>query len=137
MNDSQAGKSTPFELLGGDEQLVVRLVRTFYRRMAEAEPELARTHELAPDGTIAERSQERFTRFLIEWLGGPARYTPTEGHPRLRMRHARVSINTEMSEAWVRCMCFAMDAEGIDGKVRDYLGLRFDEVAKFLRNTPD
>lgn len=128
---------TPFEQLGGGEELVVRIARTFYARMAEAEPALARVHELDDSGRISERTQERFTRFLIEWLGGPANYSPREGHPRLRMRHARVPVDSAMRDAWMRCMTFALDEQGVGGEVRVFLELRFGELATFLRNRPD
>lgn len=125
---------TPFALMGGTEELVVRIARSFYARMAEAEPELARLHELDADGRVSERTQERFTRFLIEWLGGPPLYSPREGHPRLRMRHARVPIDSAMRDAWVRAMSFALDKEGVSGDVRAFLDGRFHDLATFLRN---
>lgn len=125
---------TPFSELGGGEELVLRLVRTFYAYMASHEVALAKTHQLDESGNITERSQERFGRFLIEWLGGPARYSPVEGHPRLRMRHARVPVDTRMADAWLRCMQHALDAENVRGDVRAFLDTRFQEVAYFLRN---
>lgn len=128
---------TPFDLMGGDEDLVVRLVQSFYAHMAEAEPELARVHELDASGQISERTRERFTRFLIEWLGGPANYSPREGHPRLRMRHAHVPIDSALRDAWIRSMTFALDEQGITGDVRTFLDARFLDLATFLRNRPD
>jgi len=128
---------TPFELMGGGEELVGRIARTFYARMADAEPELARLHELDLDGRISERTQERFTRFLVEWLGGPALYSPREGHPRLRMRHAHVAIDSAMRDAWMRSMMFALDREGVTGDVRAFLEARFHDLATFLRNRHD
>lgn len=125
---------TPFSELGGGEELVLRLVRTFYAYMASHELALAKTHQLDESGKITERSQERFGRFLIEWLGGPARYSPVEGHPRLRMRHGRVPVDTRMADAWLRCMQHALDAENVRGDVRAFLDTRFQEVAYFLRN---
>ena len=134
---SGARPATPFDLMGGSEELVARIARTFYARMAEAEPELARVHELDENGRISERTQERFTRFLVEWLGGPANYSPREGHPRLRMRHAHVPIDSAMRDAWIRCMMFALDQEQVSGDVRGFLDTRFQELATFLRNQPD
>jgi hemoglobin len=125
---------TPFALMGESEELVKNLVRSFYARMAEAERELARTHQIDEDGKVAEPTQERFALFLIEWLGGPPRYTPTHGHPRLRMRHAKVPIDSAMRDAWLRCMTFAMDEVGVTGDVRHFLEARFSDVANFLRN---
>ncbi len=125
---------TPFSTMGGGEDLVRRLARSFYRHMASDEPELARLHQLDDDGNIAEGTQERFSLFLIEWLGGPPRFSPHYGHPRLRMRHARVPIDEGMRDAWVRCMKSAMDEVGVEGDVRRFLDARFLEVADFLRN---
>jgi hemoglobin len=132
-----ARPATPFDLIGGTEDLVARIARTFYARMAETEPALARVHELDETGQISARTQERFTRFFIEWLGGPANYSPREGHPRLRMRHAHVPIDSAMRDAWMRCMTFAMDQEGVSGDVRAFLDVRLHELATFLRNQPD
>jgi hemoglobin len=124
---------TPFDLIGG-EPAARRLAARFYDCMDEREPELARLHELDENGKVSERSRERFTRFLIEWLGGPALYSPKEGHPRLRMRHARVPVDVSMRDAWVRCMEAAMDDVRIEGPVRAFLTTRFFEVADFMRN---
>lgn len=127
---------SPFNLLGG-EDLVRKLAARFYDHMDESEPELARIHETDEHGHVSPRTRERFTRFLIEWLGGPSLYSPTEGHPRLRMRHAKVGIDTQMRDAWLRCMQKAMDDVGVSGDVRLFLDSRFAEVADFLRNRHD
>jgi len=129
--------ATPFDLMGGSEELVTRIAGTFYDRMAEAEPALAKLHELDEHGQVSPRARERFTRFFIEWLGGPANYSPREGHPRLRMRHAHVPIDSAMRDAWLRSMVFALDQEGVTGDVRAFLEVRLHELATFLRNQPD
>jgi hemoglobin len=121
--------------MGNSEDLVRRLVAHFYARMADSEPALARTHRMV-DGKVAQDTQDRFALFLIEWLGGPEVYTPSHGHPRLRMRHARVPIDEKMRDAWLRCMDFAMTEVGVTGAARRFLDARFVEVANFLRNCP-
>lgn len=135
MTDPNRPVPTPYELMGASEELVRRLARGFYAHMAADEPELAALHRLDENGKIAEVTQERFSLFLIEWLGGPALYSPQFGHPRLRMRHAHVPINEKMRDAWVRCMKRAMDDLGVTGDVRRFLDARFLEVADFLRNS--
>lgn len=126
--------NTPFESIGG--LLVARqLGRRFYEVMEREEPELLRVHPLGPEGRIAESTVERFTLFLVEWLGGPAEFSPRYGHPRLRMRHARVPVDTKLRDAWVRCMTTAMEELEIRGEVRGFLERRFFEVADFMRNT--
>lgn len=125
---------TPYALMGASEELVRRLARVFYARMAADEPQLAALHHLDEHGKIADVTQERFSLFLIEWLGGPAHYSSQFGHPRLRMRHAHVPVDGEMRDAWVRCMKSALDEIGVNGDVRGFLDARFSEVAEFLRN---
>ncbi len=124
---------TPFALLGGADR-VRALVEKFYDIMSEREPALAKLHECTPDGKVAQPMRDRFGLFLIGWLGGPQDYVAQHGHPRLRMRHARVDVNVAMRDAWMRCMTAAMDDLGITGDVRTFLDGRFAEVADFMRN---
>ena len=124
---------SPYEAMGG-EACVRRVVTRFYDHMDEHEPALARLHEVDEHGHVTPRTRERFAVFLVEWLGGPSGYTPVHGHPRLRMRHAKVSIGVEMRDAWLRCMQSALDDAGVAGVVRHFLDARFGEVAEFLRN---
>jgi hemoglobin len=124
---------TPFARLGG-EAVVRRLAARFYDHMDAEEPELARLHELDDRGKVSPGSRERFTLFLLEWLGGPQVYSTVHGHPRLRMRHGRVPVGVSMRDAWLRCMARALDDVGAEGEVRAFLDVRFAEVADFLRN---
>ena len=124
---------SPFEQLGG-EAPVRALAERFYEEMFLHEKELTRLHPLDPDGRVARAQRERFALFLIGWLGGPQTYVETHGHPRLRMRHARVSVDVKMRDAWLRSMQRALDATGVSGDARRYLDARFAEVADFLRN---
>jgi hemoglobin len=127
---------SPFAHLGG-EAPVRELVKRFYDRMDAAEPELAALHELDEHGRVSASSRANFGLFLIEWLGGPRNFSATRGHPRLRMRHGRVVIGEAMRDAWLRCMTFALDEQGVTGDVRGFLDARFAEVANFLRNQPE
>lgn len=129
-------EKTPYDLLGG-EAPVRAIVKHFYDEMDANEPELAATHKCDEHGRVSQESRERFALFLIGWLGGPQDYMVLHGHPRLRMRHARVPVDSTMRDAWTRSMKLAMDAAKIDGPVRAFLETRFAELADFLRNTPD
>jgi hemoglobin len=124
---------TPYELVGGSDA-VRALAERFYEIMSEREPALAHLHECTPEGAVARGPRDRFAMFLIGWLGGPEDYVQKHGHPRLRMRHARVEVNVAMRDAWLRCMTAAMDERGITGDVRAFLDARFAEVADFMRN---
>jgi hemoglobin len=123
---------TPFNLLG--HETVKRLATRFYDHMDDHEPALARLHTTDERGHVTPDVRERFTRFLTEWLGGPEVYTPVNGHPRLRMRHAKLAIDAAMRDAWLRCMESALDDVGVAGELRDKLDARFAEVADNLRN---
>ncbi len=122
-----------YSRLGGSEA-VLALAEAFYDAMDASEPELAKLHELDEKGRVSRGMRDRFGLFLIGWLGGPQDYMAKHGHPRLRMRHARVPVDVSMRDAWLRSMRAAMDARKIEGDVRSYLDARFAEVADFLRN---
>lgn len=122
----------PFTRFGGEAR-VRELVERFYDEMERHEPELAALHQLE-DGRVSRASRDRFALFLIGWLGGPEDYVKRHGHPRLRMRHAHVPVNTSTRDAWLRSMQRALDAQELDADTRGFLRARFAEVADFLRN---
>lgn len=124
---------TPYELIGGAERIRA-IVERFYDVMSEREPELAHLHSCTPDGKVDRGSRDRFALFLIGWLGGPQDYVVQHGHPRLRMRHARVRVDLAMRDAWLRAMNAALDEHGVTGELRAFLDTRFADVADFMRN---
>ena len=124
---------TPFERLGGEAK-VRAIVERFYDAMTELEPALAALHPCDADGRVSRASRDRFALFFIGWLGGPQDYVAKHGHPRLRMRHARVPVDDAMARAWIRCMARALDEGAVTGDIRDFLEARLGEVASFLRN---
>jgi hemoglobin len=126
---------TPFERFGG-EGPVRELVERFYDLMDEREPALAALHQ-REDGKVSRASRDRFALFLIGWLGGPDTYMERHGHPRLRMRHARVPVTSTMRDGWLRCMHEALAERAIPEDLRAFLRQRFAEVADFLRNQPE
>ncbi len=124
---------TPYQALGHEAS--VALAKRFYDHMDANEPALVSLHRVDESGTrVAPIIRERFTAFLVEWLGGPADYSKANGHPRLRMRHGAVPVDTTMRDAWLRCMNAALDDPSVSADVRGYLARRFAEVADFLRN---
>jgi hemoglobin len=127
---------TPFDALGREASAL--LAKRFYDHMDAHEPALVALHRTDESGTrVAPIVRERFTAFLIEWLGGPSDYSKANGHPRLRMRHGHLAIDSTMRDAWLRCMNAALDDPTVNDDVREYLRRRFAEVADFLRNRPD
>jgi hemoglobin len=129
-------EDTPFARIGGADT-VRALAEEFYEEMFRSEPALTRVHAQDPDGRVKKEQRDRFALFLIGWLGGPKDYVEQHGHPRLRMRHATVPIESTLRDAWVRCMTKAMETRQIPPEVRAFLEPRFTEVADFLRNAPE
>ena len=123
----------PYQDLGGREA-VLRLVECFYDIMDRSEPALAALHELDAAGHVSRRNRDRFASFLLGWLGGPDDYVRENGHPRLRMRHARVAVDLAMRDAWLRCMYAALDECAVSAELQAFLRPRFAEVADFMRN---
>ena len=126
---------TPYEMLGGREPTLA-LARAFYDDMERTSPELTGLHRLSESGGVHPDTRERFALFLVGWLGGPQEYVERHGHPRLRMRHARVPVDERMRDAWLHSMNNAMDQCGVQGELRAFLSERFAEVADFMRNQP-
>jgi hemoglobin len=126
----------PYVELGGRE-VVLRLVERFYDIMEQTEPALAALHEQDEPGKISRRNRERFGSFLLGWLGGPDDYVRSHGHPRLRMRHARVPVDSAQRDAWLRCMNSALAEQTLQEPLLAFLRGRFAEVADFLRNVDE
>ena len=124
---------TPFARMGGEEG-VRALVERFYDAMTELEPALARLHPCDERGYVVRASRDRFALFFIGWLGGPQDYIAQHGHPRLRMRHGQVPVDTAMARAWMRCMMHALEAQSVDDDVRGFLEARLQDLTMFLRN---
>ena len=132
---TESTPETPYSQLGGREA-VYALAHAFYDAMERAEPALTAQHRLTAPGRVHAEVRERFALFLVGWLGGPQDYISQHGHPRLRMRHAQVIVNSDMRDAWLRSMARALDERGVSGALRAFLDTRFAEVADFLRNQP-
>jgi hemoglobin len=129
---SASPEPNPFDILG--EATVALVAKRFYDHMEASEPALTAMHRLGDDGRLHPEVRERFALFLAGWLGGPQEYMARHGHPRLRMRHAKVQVDTAARDAWLRCMYAALDDAKVEGPLRAFLDMRFADVANFLRN---
>src|SRR3954470_7213110 len=76
-----------------------RLVAAFYRQIPGDDI-------LGPmyAGQDLNGAEERLRDFLIFRFGGPARYIENRGHPRLRMRHVRFTVDQAARDRWVQLM---------------------------------
>ena len=119
-----------YDMLGGEEPLRL-LVDAFYDKVE-------RDDLLRPmyPADLAESKRHLFL-FLVQFFGGPARYSDERGHPRLRMRHFPFAIDRRARDHWLEHMQAAIDETGIEeparGMMRDY----FERSSAFLINRPD
>ena len=93
---------TVYALVG--EQFFVELVERFYEGVASD----AVLRPLYPSQDLTD-AKARLCGFLVQYWGGPADYSATRGHPRLRMRHAPYVIGEPQRDAWLAHMTRAVD----------------------------
>jgi hemoglobin len=114
------GRADTFYAAVGGEATFRRLVAAFYAGVAE-DPLL---RPLYPEQDLGPAA-ERLTLFLMQYWGGPSRYSQERGHPRLRMRHAPFPVDEAARDAWLRHMRAALDTLGLpaaqDQVLWDYL----------------
>jgi hemoglobin len=119
-----------FQAAGGEETFS-HLVERFYARVAE-DPVL---RPLYPeDPTMFAAAGEHLRLFLIQYWGGPGRYSEERGHPRLRMRHAPFSIGRRERDAWMGHMRAAIDSLDLDAEVRNAFLDYFETAATAMMN---
>lgn len=119
---------TPYEAIGGDE--VLRGVVDRFYDIIDAEVPTLRAMLPADDRV----SRDKLHAYLVEWTGGPARYTPSRGHPRMRMRHLPFAIGEEEVASWLDAMGRALDDNDVVGPVRRFLDDRLTALAHHMRN---
>lgn len=118
--------ATLYERVGGDEYFHA-LVDRFYEGV-EADPVL---RPLYPDDLGPPRFH--LAEFLVQYWGGPRRYSERRGHPRLRMRHP-FPIGLAERDAWFRHMREAVAASGATAEDTQELLAYFDMAATSLIN---
>ena len=133
MADDTSTPATPYELIGGEAQ-VLALAERFYDLM-DLEPAFAALRA-AHGSTLAQARQKLFW-FLCGWLGGPQHYTERFGHPRLRARHMPFAIGNTERDQWLACMDQAMQETGVPDELRQCLGAAFFQTADWMRNVPE
>jgi hemoglobin len=125
-------QSSLFDSIGG-EATVDRLVESFYARM-DAFPE-AQTIR-AMHALDLRPTKNVLKRYLGEWMGGPALYSATKGHPRLRRRHLGFEIGEAERDAWLLCMRCALEESIDDPGARVKILAALEKLANWMRNQP-
>lgn len=96
-------RASTFERAGG-EPAFHRLVDAFYDRVEQDELLRPQYPEDLGPGKVA------LAEFLAQYWGGPAVYSQTRGHPRLRMRHAGFRVTPDGAARWTRHMVDAIES---------------------------
>jgi hemoglobin len=109
MLGAMAPGSTMFDRVGGTE-FFDALTKRFYA--AVRADEVLRPMYPSDDAGL-ESSRVHLMWFLVQFWGGPRLYEDGRGQPRLRMRHAHLSIGVEERDAWVRHMSEAVRAAAL------------------------
>ncbi|EIZ79663.1 globin [Novosphingobium sp. Rr 2-17] len=122
-----------FERIGGVATIEV-LVESFYRLM-DSLPEAQGIRALHPDDLAP--TKRDLKRYLAEWTGGPALYSPEKGHPRMRQRHMHIAIGNGERDAWLLCMSRALDESIVDETARHEIYALLAKLADWMRNRAD
>jgi hemoglobin len=123
---------TPYEKIGG-EAGVRALTQRFYGVMRE----LPTARELLAIHRDLDDSEQKLFEFLSGWLGGPQLFMERHGHPRLRMRHMMVAVDTRMRDQWMLCMRHALDQTVEDAAFREELYQSLWRLADHMRNVEE
>ncbi len=125
------GEQTFYEAIGGAET-IERVVHRFYQGVA-SDPLL---RAIYPEDDLGP-AEDRFTKFLIQYWGGPTTYSQERGHPRLRMRHAPFAVTHEAREHWLRHFREGLDEvalpPALDAQFWDYV----ERASLMMINTHD
>lgn len=121
-------EATPFDALGG-EAPIRSIVDRFYDIIDADAPTL---RAMLPVDDSA--SRRKLFLYLVEWTGGPDRYTAERGHPMLRRRHLPFPIGHDEVETWLECMGRALDDNEVDGPVRAFLDEKLAALASHMQN---
>ena len=122
-----------FERIGGTPA-IERLVESFYRHM-DSLPQAQAIRALHP--ADLGRARRDLKRYLTEWTGGPALYTPEKGHPRMRQRHMHIPIGHAERDAWLLCMARSLEETVADAAARTEIFALLAKLADWMRNRAD
>ncbi|OYY73606.1 MAG: globin [Gammaproteobacteria bacterium 28-57-27] len=123
---------TAYTKIGG-EAGIHRLTARFYQLMCE----LPSARELLSIHRNLDDAEQKLSEFLSGWLGGPQLFMERHGHPRLRMRHMQIAVDSNMRDQWMHCMRHALDQTVEDPLFREELYQSLWSVADHMRNRLD
>jgi hemoglobin len=108
---------------------IARVVAAFYSRVPSDEV----LGPMYPPEDL-QGAEQRLRDFLIYRFGGPQRYVEQRGHPRLRARHGRFSIDVRARDRWMQLMTVAIAEAGLPEEPANVMRTFLDGIATFLIN---
>ena len=111
----------------GGDAVFEPLLQDFYARIGRS----AIAALFPPE--LTETVQKQFA-FQSEFWGGPARYSPWRGHPRLRARHLPFAIDQAAADVWMQCMTEAIDHSAMPSEHRAVFLQRMRMTAQAMIN---
>lgn len=125
------------------EEAIGLIVRSFYRRV-EQDTILGPMYRQSPEASGLDpaahmaAAADRLRDYLIYRFGGPDRYQPRRGHPRLRMRHHPFPIDLAARDRWIELFrASIVEVAGstpLDPRARATLEAFVEHMATFLIN---
>jgi hemoglobin len=122
--------STFYQRIGGRATLE-KIVRLFYDGVRTDDVLMP----MYPEQPDLEGAIQRLTGFLEQYWGGPATYSETRGHPRLRMRHQAFKVNPDARDRWLAHMRAALDQLQLSPLDDETLWNYLDRAAHLMVNT--
>jgi hemoglobin len=119
----------PWDAFGGDA-VMSPLIHDFYARVKRS----SIASLFPPDFTETEAKQ---FAFQSEFWGGPERYSPWRGHPRLRARHLPFPIDQAAADTWMACMSEAVAHSMMPSEYRQIFLERMRLTAQAMINRDD
>ena len=126
--------STPYEMIGGEQTLLI-LVERFYFYM-DTLPEAQGIRAIHQHNLSS--AKDKLFKFLSGWLGGPNLFIEEFGHPMLRARHLRFLIGESERDQWMLCMNKALVELAMDSQLKINIQNALQQLATHMINqVPD
>lgn len=110
-------EDTSFQSAGGQKG-IAKLVHEFYANM-ETFSEASEIRRMHP--VDLKESEDKLTRFLCGWMGGPKLYREKYGTINIPQAHQHLTVTEESRDAWLLCMDKAIDRQPYSEKFSAYL----------------
>ena len=120
---------TPYQILG--DQGIADLCQAFYAAMDKL-PEAAGIR--AMHGEDLSPVTGKLTDYLVEWMGGPPRYSDVTGSVCMTDPHAGYHIGPAERDQWLLCMQEALSRIDASDELRQMLETPLFRIADAVRN---